>query len=490
MAFRPPPIGPGAVYLRTLDEIFRANGDLIQVAEVEPQTLWTKGTAPGARPRGGEIELSRLAALPQRRLTHGVGSPLGGTLCDSETHTDEFRRWTDGLAAPWTSEHLSILDVKGARGARSCGFLMPPLQTEAAVELAARNIVGRSGAVGKPLAFETGVNYFPRQPYEMSDGEFFASVAETANCGILLDLTNLWVNERNGRARIDQVIASLPLHRVWEVHLAGIEFAHGYWLDAHSGGVDPTLADIAADIVADLPNLGAIIFEVAPDRVARLGERRFLHEIERMRRLWERVRRTEPVRATPPAPVAMSRSAGPTPEAWEGVLAARLLPQADRPEHAGSACATWDEGAFVLYAELAASFRRGTIAELFPCSTRLLLIAIGERALRRLLAQYAAVAPPAAFPTDEALGFRRFLGASRISAPGLDDILAFEGALIEAAADGRAIEVTVTKDIDALFTEIAAGHLPGPGSDCPPTVLEIVVDPVPLVRRAASAQQA
>ena len=52
------------------------------------------------------------------------------------------------------------------------------------------------------------------------------------------------------------------------------------------------------------------------------------------------------------------------------------------------------------------------------------------------------------------------------------------------------IEVTVTKDIDALFTEIAAGRLPGPGSDCPPTVLEIVVDPVPLVRRAASAQQA
>src|SRR3954463_12892291 len=108
MAFRPEPIGPGAVYLRALDEIFRANGDLIQVAEVEPQTLWTKGTAPGARPRGSEIELSRLAALPQRRLTHGVGFPLGGTLCDNETHIDEFRRWTDGLAAPWTSEHLSI----------------------------------------------------------------------------------------------------------------------------------------------------------------------------------------------------------------------------------------------------------------------------------------------------------------------------------------------------------------------------------------------
>ena len=37
-------------------------------------------------------------------------------------------------------------------------------------------------------------------------------------------------------------LAKLPLERVWEVHLAGIEFAHGHWLDAHSGGIDPELA--------------------------------------------------------------------------------------------------------------------------------------------------------------------------------------------------------------------------------------------------------
>ena len=131
MTLRPQPLGPGAVYLRGLHEIFDNNGDLIRVAEVEPQTLWTKGTLPDARPRGGRAERERLATLPQRWLVHGIGSPLGGTVCDHGRHLEEFRRWTNGLAPAWTSEHLSVLDVHGMQGVRSCGFLMPPLQTEA-----------------------------------------------------------------------------------------------------------------------------------------------------------------------------------------------------------------------------------------------------------------------------------------------------------------------------------------------------------------------
>ena len=166
----------------------------------------------------------------------------------------------------WTSEHLSIFHVRGPSGEQPCGFLMPPLQTEAGVSLAARNITRRAAALGKPFAFETGVNYFAPRSCEMPDGEFFRAVAEAADCGILLDLTNLWANHKNGRAEIHDVLVRLPFERVWEVHLAGLEFAHGHWLDAHSNEIDDELVDIASDVVADLPNLGAIIFEIAPDR--------------------------------------------------------------------------------------------------------------------------------------------------------------------------------------------------------------------------------
>jgi uncharacterized protein len=484
MAFQPPRLGPGAIYLRSLDELFRCNADLIKVVEVEPQTLWTKGTAPGSVPRSSPLELRGLSALPQRLLTHGVGYPIGGTICDQKRHVAEFRRWIEELASSWTSEHLSVLEVSGARGSKHCGFLMPPLQTDTQVELAAQNIRDRAAALSRPFAFETGVNYFLPRDCEIPDGEFFAAIAEAADCGILLDLTNLWVNDRNGRAKIGDVLAKIPLERVWEVHLAGIEFAHGYWLDAHSRGIDPELAEIAAEIVASLPNLGAIIFEIALDRVSGFGATAFLREMEMLHRLWDTTPRVE---ATPLQSAAQPPSTGraaPTPEAWERLIADRMLPAGDRAvgADAGLEIRTADEQSFSLYARLAASFRAGTIAELLENTTRLLLIAIGEEALRELLDRYISVTLPAAFPTDEALNFRRFMDTNPISVPGLEEMLKFESTLIEATADNLTIQLTFVKDIDAMLADIAAGRLPGPSSDCPATVLEIGVDPAPFVR--------
>ena len=319
----------------------------------------------------------------------------------------------------------------------------------------------------------------------MPDGEFFASIAEAADCGILLDLTNLWVNHKNGRTEIGDVLMRLPLERVWEVHLAGIEFAHGHWLDAHSGALDPDLAALARDVVASLPCLGAIIFEMAPDRLAGFGAAAFLREMEGICRLWETARRPAAAPAATADRTPSSGAAAPSPEAWERMLSERMLPASDRSADSsdGLNFGAADERSFSLYAELIASFRRGSIAEMLPNCTRLLLIALGEKPLRDVLARYCAATPPSTFATDEALAFRRFLDANPLPVPGLEDMLAFEASLVEAAADSRTIRVPLAKDIEAMLAELAAGRLPGPSSDCPPTVLEIGVEPAPFVRR-------
>ena len=480
MVFQPPRLGPGAIYLRGLDNLFWSYPDVIKVAEIEPQSLWTKGTGFDSQPRGSPVERRRLSMLPQPRLAHGVGYPIGGTVCDQARHIPEFRLWIDELACPWTSEHLSIFQVRAAEGILPCGFLMPALQTDAQVELASTNIRRRATMLGRPFAFETGVNYFLPRNGEMADGEFFAAVAETADCGILLDLTNLWVNEKNGRANLEDVVAGLPLERVWEVHLAGIEFAHGYWLDAHCGAVDPELTKVAAEIIPCLPNLGAIIFELAPDRLPIFGGKEFLREIETLHRLWEA---TPSPNAAASAGVRRQFTRLATPETWERLLANRMLPPDARPSAPDSSIEVRevDEQSFALYKLLSGTFRRGAIAELLENTTRLLLIGIGELALRELLDRYIAATPPVAFPTDEALNFQRFLEANPAPVPGLEDMLKFEGALVMAAADGNTIQVSFAKDIEAMLLDIAAGRLPGPSSDCE-TVLEISVDPTPFIR--------
>ncbi len=80
-----------------------------------------------------------------------------------------------------------------------CQYL---IQTFEAVKIAADNINYLRDRLDIPFAFETGVNYLQPLPGEMTDGSFFAAVAETAERGIVLALHNLWCNEKNGsRAR-------------------------------------------------------------------------------------------------------------------------------------------------------------------------------------------------------------------------------------------------------------------------------------------------
>ncbi len=107
---------------------------------------------------------------------------------------------------------------------------------------------------------------------------------------------------------------------------------------------------------------------------------------------------------------------------------------------------------------------------------------MGEHALEDLLDRYISVTPPGAFPTDEVIAFRHFIDANPLSVPGLAEILRFEAALIEAAANGLTMHVPFAKDIDVMLADIAAGRLPGPSSDRPVTVLEIGVNPEPFVR--------
>ena len=486
MGFTPPRLGPGAIYLRSLDSFFRSNGDLVRVAEIEPQTLWTKGTRADARPAGSSAERRHLGTLPQRVLTHGVGYPVGGTICDQKDHIPEFLAWNRELDVNWTSEHLSILHVRAGSGLESCGFLMPPLQTDSGVRLAAQNIVERRTVLGLPFAFETGVNYFSVRDGELPDGEFFAAVAEEADCGILLDLTNLWINEKNGRARIGDIMSCLPLERVWEVHLAGVEMERGYWVDAHSREIDREVVALTAEILPSLPNLGAIIFELAPERVSSFGERAWLHEIETLNRLWEKVPLREVSR-----PLAVDRrrkshagNIGPTPGQWEEVLALRMLPECCRaaPPVSCFPCRLADEEPFALYSHLAESFRSGALAELLGNTIHLLLLALGKDALENLIDAYVASTPPARFPSDEAVRFRDFLQANPLPIAGLDDMLKFEASSIEAAANNTTVRLTLNQDIDGMLADLAAGRIPSPSSDRPPVVIEIGVDPVPFIR--------
>jgi uncharacterized protein len=297
---------------------------------------------------------------------------------------------------------------------------------------------------------------------QLDDGSFFAEVAEAADCGVLLDLHNLWCNEVNGRARVLDVVDELPLHRVWEVHLAGGMPLSGYWLDSHSGLVPEPLFDIAAEVVSRLPRLGAINFEVLPEHVDVLGLDAIQRQIEQLQSLWRLRPRQVGI---PPGLKSGSRerpSARDVAEvrAWENDLADRLATRGVDAE--SGVDARGPDPGLGIYRQLIGDARRGGLARVLRFTTTVLLAGLGSSETRMLLDSFFAQCPPDSFPAVEAHHFSIFLfgRADVMALPHLAEILSFEHALVKATLFGASSEVRWTVDPTALFDSLEVGRVP------------------------------
>jgi uncharacterized protein len=328
-----------------------------------------------------------------------VGFPVGGTVPPDPAAVRLVGETVRRLGASWVSEHLSFNRVEEMGREYGTLFLLPPIQTPDSVAVAARSIASMRGVVSVPVAFDTGVNYLRPQPGELSDGSFFAAVAEAADCGILLDLHNLWCNERNGRQPVLEVLGELPLDRVWEVHLAGGQEMDGYWLDAHSGPAPQELLELAATVIASLPVLHALNFEMMPAYLTsgRVTIDEALGQLESLRGLWES-RRLAPCRLPTVTPLGQAPSAGalPRPGAWESSLGRAVVGDDDvgnpRTPSVGA-----DPGVEVVRQVLRRA-RAGMVADALPRTVRLVVLSAGKVRLQELFTGFWRSAPRSSSP--------------------------------------------------------------------------------------------
>jgi uncharacterized protein len=420
----PPDYGVGVVWWPELDPLCRPSEGLVRVIEAEPETFWI---ARVGQPSGFTSRLPRtLGHLPQPKLLHGVGAPFGGRVTQPAGHHETLLGDIAAMRPAWISDHLSfnrfVPSLDGSQQEAVCaGFFLPPAQCSQGISRAVEEIIHRQRTTGIPVAFETPVSYLPPRPGEMADGTFAAAVAEAADCGILLDLHNLLCNERNGRQSVADFCEAIPLERVWEIHIAGGQFDRGFWLDAHSGVVEPALMAIVAEIVPRLPALGAIIFEIAPDCVASTGLSAISAVLSQLNDIWStRVSKAGPIKPRPkPAPVGTVND-GVIPALWEYALGAAVvnIKGPDLPP----ALAEWMrsvEAALELYRFLAQEGRASALVETAPRTIRSLLRRLGEVATRDLLARFWHHTTPAYSTAEEASAFLDFVSSARPTVPDL-----------------------------------------------------------------------
>jgi uncharacterized protein (UPF0276 family) len=84
----------------------------------------------------------------------------------------------------------------------------------------------------------------------MPEWEFLAAVAEAADCGILLDVNNVYVSAVNHGFSPQAYLAGLPLGRIGQIHLAGHTDAGTHLIDTHDHPVPPPVWELYRIAVA------------------------------------------------------------------------------------------------------------------------------------------------------------------------------------------------------------------------------------------------
>ncbi|MEO8801737.1 MAG: DUF692 domain-containing protein [Rudaea sp.] len=211
-------------------------------------------------------------------IFHGLSLSLGGPAPLDETLLHKIRRLLDDHGVVQYSEHLSFCSDEG-----HLYDLMPIPYTEEAVSWVAARIRRTQDILGRRIAVEN-VSTYASPGQEMSEIDFTTAVLQAADCDLLLDVNNVYVNSVNHRYDPAAFIEALPVDRIAYTHIAGhYNEAPDLIVDSHAAAVIAPvwdLLDLAYSRFGVLPTLLERDFRFPP-LAELIGELEHVRKIQR-----------------------------------------------------------------------------------------------------------------------------------------------------------------------------------------------------------------
>jgi uncharacterized protein (UPF0276 family) len=171
-----------------------------------------------------------------RVVQHGVSLYLGSADRLNRDHLRRLKALVRRTGTPWLTDHLCWGSVDGTY----THDLLPMPYTFAAAKRTAEKIRQVRDFIGVPVCVENVSSYTEYHVSEMTEWEFLAEVVERADCGILLDVNNIYVSSRNHDFNPYDYVDGVPHDRVAQMHIAGHTKFKKYLLDTHDHPVlDP-----------------------------------------------------------------------------------------------------------------------------------------------------------------------------------------------------------------------------------------------------------
>ena len=182
---------------------------------------------------GGRYGEALVELASRHPLTcHGLSLSLGGVAPLDETFLVRVRRFLDRHKVVLYSEHLSYCTDDG-----HLYDLMPIPFTEQAVRHVAARIRRVQDLLGRRIAVEN-VSYYAAPYQAMDEVDFVNAVLAEADCDLLLDVNNIYVNAINHGYDAHEFLARMPTSRIASYHIAGhYDEADDLKVDTHGAAV-------------------------------------------------------------------------------------------------------------------------------------------------------------------------------------------------------------------------------------------------------------
>ncbi len=180
-----------------------------------------------------------------RVVQHGVAMYFGNADPLNRDHLKKLKRLVKRTNTPWLSDHLCWGSVDG----RCSHDLLPMPYTMSVAKHTAEKIRQARDFLEVPICVENVSSYAEFTQNEMTEWEFLNEVVEHADCGILLDVNNIYVSSQNHGFDPFEYLRAVPHHRVGQIHIAGHTRLDHVILDTHDHPVPDPVWDLYAEAI-------------------------------------------------------------------------------------------------------------------------------------------------------------------------------------------------------------------------------------------------
>jgi uncharacterized protein (UPF0276 family) len=200
------------------------------VLEQHPPMDWFEVISENFMVEGGRpLEVLEGVRAHYPVVMHGVSLSIGSSDPLNREYLETLRATARRFEPAWVSEHLCWTGV----GGRNLHDLLPLPYTEETVIHVAGRIRQVQEILERTILIENVSSYMAFRSSRLEEWEFLTAVAKEADCGILLDINNIFVSAFNHRFDPLRYIDAVPADRVVQFHLAGHSDHGSYLLDTH-----------------------------------------------------------------------------------------------------------------------------------------------------------------------------------------------------------------------------------------------------------------